>query len=172
MSSGIMLKLMGAVLILLAPVWFALSAYGRYVRRDRKLTAFLDLLSLSAGAIQSELMALPDLAQRLAREGPQELRPFWKKICMALSVKKQPFEEIWRQTLREEHLGSSIETILDKYPGIIRSYNTEQINRDLMYIQKELEEERLTLRRLFRRDFKMHTGIQLSAAFLLMILLF
>ena len=167
-----MLKLTGAALILLAPVWFAASAYGKHFRRDRKLTAFLDLLTLSAGAIQSELVALPDLARRLAREGPLELRPFWNKICAALSSQQQPFEVIWRQTLREEQLGAAIEKILDKYPAVIRSYNAEQINRDLMYIQKELEEERLMLRRLFRRDFKMHTGIQLSAAFLLMILLF
>ena len=167
-----MLKLAGASLILLSPIFYAVSAYLKYFRTDRKLGAFIDLLTFSAGEIQSELVALPDLAQRMEQEGPKELRLFWHKIYSDLSSKKYPFAEIWRQALRAEGLYPGVEKILDKYPGVIRSYNTEQIHRDLMYLTKELEEERIALRQLFRRDFKMRTGVQISAAFLLMILLF
>lgn len=167
-----MLKLTGAALILLAPLFCAAAVYLRQRRTDRTLAAFLELLSFSAGEISSELLTLPELARRLEEEGAAELRPFWQKLRAELVQKRRPFEEIWHSALRGECLSPAAVQILEKYPGAVRSYDTEQIRRDLRQLQQALEEERSALRRSFRRDFKIRTGLQLSAAFLLMILLF
>ena len=166
-----MLKLCGAALILCAPALFALFRYGNYLRQDRLLAAFLDTLTLSSERIRSDLTALPALAAYLEQNGSPGLRLFWKKLRQGLEREDAELENLWRCGLAELDLRIQDLQVLEAYPRVLRSYDTEQVCRELLRMNAELEVRRREMRQRFRRDFKAQTGVQVSAALLLLILL-
>lgn len=166
-----MLKLCGAALILCAPVLFALSRYGNYVRQDRLLAAFSDTLILSSERIRSDLTPLPALAAYLEQCGPPGLRLLWKQLRRGLEQEGAELEELWHLCLIKSGLCMQDLEVLKAVPRVLRSYDTEQVSRELLRMRAELEEHRRELHKQFRRNFKAQTGLQVSAALLLLILL-
>lgn len=167
-----MLKLFGAGLILASPVWFSVSRYGAHLRQDRLLGAFLKALELCAGQIRCSLTALPELAVLMKKQGPEELRPFWNTLQEGLSENRADLDALWQNALAETGLSPQACRILAAFPWALRSYDTDKITRELGRLGEELAQYRRETAVVFRRDFKMYTGVQVSAALLLMILLF
>ena len=167
-----MLKGFGALLILLAPIWLSVSSYQKQRRNARLLELFEESLAFCAGQISAQRRALPELSRRMARYGPDALRPFWRSVCRALEENQADLDRIWTSALHETALDMEAIRLLEACPGILRSYDTQQVTQALGKLQSALEAHRLEKQRIFRRDFKMHTGLQVSAALLLLILLF
>ena len=78
---------------------------------------------------------------------------------------------LWRRGLEELDLAVQEQQLLEAWPRVLRSYDTEQVTRELLRMGAELEGRRRALERRFRRNFKAQTGMQISAALLLLILL-
>ena len=167
-----MLKLMGCVLLLTAPLLLAVSHYCAYRRGEQLLASFADMLALCAGEIRTERMSLPSLAAMLAREGPPPLWDFWSGIETHLMRREDSFETIWGRALRDLGLPGAAVPVLEPFPALLRGYDVEQLAAGLGRMQNRLEEYRAEAQRRFRRDFKARTGVQFSCAALLLILLF
>ena len=167
-----MLKLWGAVFIFSAPILFSISKYTTQMIENRMLSAFCEMLELSIVQIRCNLAALPRMVEVMEEKGPSLLDSFWNHIKQELCGKDVSFQQIWTRTLESLELPKEAESILKMYPDALRSYDTKQVIDTLQKMQAELESYRLDTYRRFQRDFKMHTGVQISAALLLMILLF
>ena len=152
----------------------ALPVYFRcrvHLRQDRLLAAFADTLTFSAERIGSDLTALPVLAADLEQNGPIALRSFWKQFRQGLEQGGDEPDVLWRASLSATGLHREEIGILEAYPGILRSYDVERVKRELLRMRAELESHRRELRQRFQRNFKAQTGVQISAALLLLILL-
>ena len=167
-----MLKGIGALLIVLAPVLFSVSAYRAQFLNDRVLAAFTETLEFCAAQICVQRRALPELSQSMAQKGPVVLRSFWHAIDSSLQKKPQDFDQVWQRELRRTTLPPEAYPILDAYPNVLRGYDTHQVAQALRRMQSELGACRREKQRIFRRNFKTRTGLQVSAALLLLILLF
>ena len=167
-----MLKLWGAALIVLSPVLLALSRWGQHWREDRLLEAFLEALDGCMGSIRCEHAALSVLSAHMALQGPMLLRSFWQRLCHAMEERDAEPARLWRQELERVGLPEEAQRILEPFPAALRSYDTEQVLHALERMAVSLEEYRHRAAGAFRRDFKTHTGLQASAALLLLILLF
>ena len=167
-----MLKALGALLLMAAPMGFALSAYTTQLRRDRLLAAFLKSLEQCAGQIRCTMTALPSLAEHLSQQGPEELRSFWWCLRSGLLQSEVDLGHLWRDALLDLGLSTQARQILSAVPQILRSYDAERIAQELLRLSDDLAQHRQDAAETFRRDFKAHTGMQLSAALLLLILLF
>lgn len=167
-----MLKLWGAGLILTAPVLLSLSRWSERRRQDKLLDAFCKALELCAGQIRCSLTPLPDLAALLERHGPETLRPFWQTIRQGISCVDADVDALWRDALSETGLPAQVLALLAPFPQALRSYDTDKIVLELERICAETAQYRVQEAETFRRDFRLHTGIQTSAALLLLILLF
>ena len=167
-----MLKLWGAGLIVLSPVLLALSRWAKHWQEDRLLEAFLEALDGCMGSIRCEHTALPVLSAHMAQQGPVLLRSFWRQLCHAMEERDAEPVRLWRQELDYVGLPEAAQRILEPFPAALRSYDTEQVLYALERMAVALEEYRNKEAGSFRRDFKTHTGLQASAALLLLILLF
>ncbi len=167
-----MLRLWGAGLILAAPICFSLSRWMARQQQDKLLAAYIQTLELCAGQILCDLTPLPELAVLLARQGPEALRGFWQTLREGLSQTDYSAESLWRAALAGTSLSAAAREILAPVPQALRSYDTDQIVRELGRIRMELTQYRARMSETFRRDFRLHAGVQVSAALLLLILLF
>ena len=100
------------------------------------------------------------------------LRSFWQRLCHAMEERDAEPARLWRQELERVGLPEEAQRILEPFPAALRSYDTEQVLHALERMAVSLEEYRHRAAGAFRRDFKTHTGLQASAALLLLILLF
>ena len=162
----------GAGLIVLSPVLLALSRWAKHWQEDRLLEAFLEALDGCMGSIRCEHTALPVLSAHMAQQGPVLLRSFWRQLCHAMEERDAEPVRLWRQELDHVGLPEAAQRILEPFPAALRSYDTEQVLHALERMAVALEEYRNKEAGSFRRDFKTHTGLQASAALLLLILLF
>ena len=158
-------------MILMAPALLAWARYRHYIRQDRLLEDFQEALTLSAERIRADLAALPALAAYLEQWGPAGLQPFWKGLRRGMQDKDMELDIPWRRGLEELDLAVQEQQLLEAWPRVLRSYDTEQVARELLRMGAELEGHRRALERRFRRNFKAQTGMQISAALLLLILL-
>ncbi len=167
-----MLKLWGAAFIFSAPIIFSFSKYTAQMLQNRILLAFSEMLELSIVQIRCNLTALPCMVEHMEKNGPYLLREFWGGIKRGLGRKDTSFDHVWTQALSTLELPNEVESILAVYPDALRSYDAKQVIHTLQKMQSDIETYRGVAHRKFQRDFKMYTGVQISAALLLMILLF
>ncbi len=166
-----MLKVCGALMILTAPALLAWARYRRYIQQDRLLKDFQEALTLSAERIRADSAALPVLAAYLEQWGPARLQPFWRRLRRGVQNGDVDLDILWRQGLADLDLAAREQQLLEAWPRVLRSYDIDQVARELLRMGSELEVRRRALERQFQRNFKAQTGIQISAALLLLILL-
>ena len=95
-----MLKLLGAALIMAGAGWCGLGAVGRLRRRVRTLEALRSALVWLEEELTFRLSPLPELLERLGRERPDPVGPFFQDVLTGL--RRDPEEGLrqsWRQAM-------------------------------------------------------------------------
>ena len=164
-----MLKLCGALLLLCVPVVLALGRYWAYRRRMDTIAALLQMLSFAADHICSQLLPFSALAEVQAEQGPERLRQFWQRLMQEMQSGGDP-DPVWQREL-QRIVPQEEFRILQYYPALLRSYDADQVAREITQLRAALEACEREVRGRFRRDFKARTGVQVAAAALLLILL-
>ena len=165
------MRLVGAGFILAAPILLTLAVCCGYRRNQRITEAFERAIENGAEQISAALLPVPKLIATIGME-QGVLADFWQEISCGIGKEDSDFCEVWTTALQNLELPGTEQEILLRFPVVLRSYDAEQIVRELQRITAELHTCRRRREMTFQRDFKARTGVRFSAALLLLILLF
>lgn len=137
-----MLKLTGAILLILGASLLGLSLAGRLTERTRALRAMIGALDLVERELTFHLASMPELLQRVATSAAYPADCFFRRCLTELDhLGEQSLEEIWIKALPElGQLDENAAAVLREVGGVLGKYDWENQRACLTAARVRLEE--------------------------------
>jgi stage III sporulation protein AB len=89
-------RAVGAILIIAACALLGAARAAELKNRSRRLASLCSALELMRGEVVNRLAPMPEIAERLAAGGPDEVRGFFRRISAEMGgLGEKAFSEIW-----------------------------------------------------------------------------
>ena len=167
-----MFKVVGAVMVITAcALWGSLKA-GELREHDALLLALLSALETMRAEITSRLTPMPEIAERLARTGPEQTRPFFSLLDGRLcELGDREFSEIWSECVSALYLPRDEEGVLRDLGRVLGRYGPAEQGAALELCMEALSAAQKEAHAEARSGSRLWTGVSLTAGMLLAVML-